>query len=314
MRIVVTGGSGFIGSNFLRFMIEKYPEYDFINFSKGRSSRLKYVENKANYKLVEGNLCDKKKLQGLLKNTDCIFHFAAESRVDSSIKFPERTIRSNIEGTNFLLEAAKNNNVKKFIYFSTSEVYGEKLEGCFKESDRLNPKNPYADSKAAAEVLSMTYHHAYGLPVIIVRTCNVFGPYQNPDRIIPRFITNLLKNEKIPLYGDGSNFRTYIYIEDLCNALNILFNKGEVGEAYNISTSDEITNIDLTRRILKRLGKSESSIEFVPGRKLDNRRFLLDTNKIHSLGWEQKTKFEDALNKTIEWYKNNKNWLSNSMN
>ena len=213
-----------------------------------------------------------------------------------------------------MLEAARLNNIKKFIHVSTDEVYGDIEEGSFKEDYVLNPNNPYSASKAGAEMIAHSYYKTYKMPIITIRGNNVFGPYQYPEKIIPAFITRLLEDKKIPLHGDGSNIRTYIYVEDFSNALDIIFNKGKVGEIYNIGKSDKKSNLDVTKLLLNKLGKNESYIEFVKDRPFNDKRYSIDTTKIKSLGWKQQHSFEDALNKTIKWYKDNKEWWKNKVN
>ena len=318
MNILISGGAGFMGSNFVRFMVNKYPKYNFINYDKltyaADLKNLEDIENKKNYKFVEGDVCDFERLVKLLKGIDCVIHLAAESHVDNSIGNSLIFTMSNTYGTHVLLEAARLNNVKKFLHVSTDEVYGDIEEGSFKEDSILNPNNPYSASKAGAEMIARSYHKTYKMPVIIVRGNNVFGPYQYPEKIIPTFITRLLQNKKTPLHGDGSNIRAYIYVDDFSNALDTVFNKGKFGEIYNIGTSDERSNLEVTKFILNKLGKDESDIEFVKDRLFNDKRYSVDITKIKSLGWKQQHSFEDALNSTIEWYKENKEWWKNKVN
>ena len=312
MKILITGGSGFMGSNFIRYMINKYPNYKFINFDKltyaGNLNNLKDIQNKKNYRFIKGDVCDLNFLCYLLRDVDCIFHFAAESHVDHSIGNSLEFTKTNTFGTHVLLEAARFCNVKKVIHISTDEVYGDILEGSFNEDDKLAPTNPYSASKAAAEMILQGYYKTYKIPLIQVRGCNNFGPYQYPEKIIPNFITQLLQNKKVPLHGNGSNIRSYIHVSDFCEAADIIFQKGRIGEKYNISADFEISNLELTRLILKELEKDESFIEFVEDRPFNDRRYSISTNKIKSLGWEPKITFKEGLKKTIDWYKNNKKW------
>ena len=262
MNVLITGGAGFMGSDFVKFMVNKYPKYNFTNYDKltyaADLKNLKGIENKKNYKFVERDVCDFKPLVKLLKDIDCIIHLAAESHVDNSIGNSLIFTMSNTYGTHVLLEAARLNNIKKFLHVSTDEVYGDIEEGSFKEDSTLNPNNPYSASKAGAEMIVRSYYKTYKMPIITIRGNNVFGPYQYPEKIIPAFITRLLEDKKIPLHGDGSNIRTYIYVEDFSNALDIIFNKGKIGEIYNIGTSDEKSNLDVTKLLLNKLGKDES--------------------------------------------------------
>ncbi len=312
MKILITGGAGFIGSNFVRYLVKNYPKYEIINYDKltyaGNLENLKDIENYPNYKFIRGDVCNFEFLCYILKDIDAIIHFAAESHVDNSYGNSLIFTKSNAYGTHVLLEAARKNNIKKIIHVSTDEVYGDILEGSFKETDKLEPNNPYSASKAAAEMIVRSYYQTYKIPVIMTRGNNVFGPFQYPEKIIPRFVTNLLENKKIPLHGDGSPIRTYIHTEDLCRALDIVFHKGVIGETYNIGTQDEISNLDLTKKILRKMGKDESYIEFVHDRLFNDKRYSIDLSKIISLGWKQECSFDEGLTKTIEWYKDNKTW------
>lgn len=318
MNILITGGAGFMGSNFVRFMVNKYPQYNFINYDKltyaADLKNLKDIENKRNYKFVKGDVCDFKLLAKLLKNIDYVVHLAAESHVDNSIGNSLIFTTSNTYGTHVLLEAARLNKIKKFIHVSTDEVYGDIEEGSFKEDSILNPNNPYSASKAGAEMIVRSYYKTYKIPIIIVRGNNVFGPCQYPEKIIPAFITRLLENKKIQLHGNGSNIRTYIYVEDFSIALDTIFSKGKDGEIYNIGTCDEKSNLDVAKMLLNKLGKDESYIEFVKDRPFNDKRYNIDITKIKSLGWKQQYSFENALNETIKWYKDNKEWWKNKVN
>jgi len=318
VNILITGGAGFMGSDFVRFMVSKYPKYNFINYDKltyaADLKNLKDIENKENYKFVVGDVCDFKLLVNILKDIDCVIHLAAESHVDNSIGNSLIFTMSNTYGTHVLLEAARLNNIKKFLHVSTDEVYGDIEEGSFKEDSTLNPNNPYSASKAGAEMIVRSYYKTYKMPIIIVRGNNVFGPRQYPEKIIPAFITRLLENKKIPLHGDGSNIRTYIYVDDFSNALDIVFNNGKLGEIYNIGTSNEKSNLEIAKLILNKLGKDKSYIEFVKDRPFNDKRYSVDITKIKELGWKQQYSFEDALNDTIKWYTDNKEWWKNKVN
>ena len=318
MNILISGGAGFIGSNFIRFMLERYPRYKIINLDKltyaGDLNNLKDIENKKNYKFFKGDICDFKFLMRILKDIDCVIHLAAESHVDNSIGNSLIFSMSNTYGTHVLLEASRLNNVKRFIHVSTDEVYGDIEKGSFKEDSILNPNNPYSASKAGGEMIARSYYKTYKLPVIIVRGNNVFGPFQYPEKIIPKFITRLLENKKVPLHGDGSNIRTYIYIKDFLGALDIIFNKGVIGEVYNIGTSDEISNLELTKLILAKLDKDESYIKVVKDRPFNDKRYSIDIKKVKALGWKQQYSFEQGLNETIKWYKKNREWWKSKIN
>ncbi len=296
MKIMITGGSGFIGSNLLSFFSENYPNYEIISF--GRKA-----PPKGDYNFVEGDILHIKDLRKALHGVDYVFHLAAESHVDVNERSKFDFIKSNVLGTQILLEASLANNIKKIIYLSSSEVYGDKSDGLFKETDPINPKNLYGASKAASEIFAEYYYKFHDLPIVIVRACNIFGENQKPDKIISKFINNLLQNKKIPIYGEGKSLRSYLYVKDLCNALVLLLEKGEPGEIYNIGSKDELSALDLARMILNKLGKNETYIEFAEARDLDRERAVLDISKIEKLGWRQKTNFEEALDKTISWYK-----------
>ena len=312
MRILVTGGAGFMGSNFINLMVRKYPEHEIINYDKltyaGDLRNLEEIKDSKNYSFVKGDVCNFSFLVKFLKDIDCVVHLAAESHVDNSIGNSLIFTMSNTYGTHVLLEAARLNNIKKFVHVSTDEVYGDIEKGSFKEDSSLNPNNPYSASKAGAEMIARSYSKTYKMPLIIVRSNNVFGPYQYPEKIIPKFATNLIMNKKIPIHGKGSNVRTYIYTKDFSNALETVFNKGKTGEIYNVGTSDEISNLDLAELLLKEMGKDESYIEYVKDRPFNDKRYSIETKKIISLGWKQKYEFKESLKNTIKWYSNNKKW------
>ena len=312
MKIFVTGGAGFMGSNFVRHMVNKYPDYEFINYDKltyaADLRNLKDIENKKSYKFIKGDVCDFNLLMKLLKDVDAIIHLAAESHVDNSIGNSLIFTMSNTYGTHVLLEAARLNKVKRFVHVSTDEVYGDIEEGSFKEDAMLNPNNPYSASKAGAEMIVRSYYKTYQMLIIVVRGNNVFGPCQYPEKIIPAFITRLLQDKKIPLHGDGSNIRTYIYADDFSSALETAFNKGKAGEIYNIGTKDERSNLEIAKLLAKKLGKDESCIEMVKDRPFNDKRYSIDIEKLSRLGWKQKHGFETALDETIGWYKKNEEW------
>ena len=311
-KIVVTGAAGFMGSHFLRLMVNKHPEYNFINIDKltyaGNLDNVRDLENKPNYEFILGDICDSSFMNYLLKDTDVIFHFAAESHVDNSIGNSLDFTRANTLGTHVLLEAAKKNSVGEIIHISTDEVYGEVLKGASKETDLLRPTNPYAASKAAAEMIIKGYQITYNLPVKIIRGSNNLGPFQYPEKIVPRFVTLLLQNQKVPLHGSGKNQRTWIYVEDFAKAVEVVFERGKIGEEYNVGTPYIISNLDLTKMILQRFGKDESHINFIEDRPFNDARYHVDNSKLLSLGWTPKVSFEEGLDKTIEWYKENQVW------
>ena len=313
MRILITGGAGFIGSNFIRHILNKYPEYKIINLDRltycGNLENLKDIQNKSNYKFIRGDICDSKLVDKLLKDCNVIVNFAAQTHVDRSIVDSSEFIRTNFYGTYVLLESAKKYKIDKLIQISTDEVYGSIENGSFTEESALNPNSPYAASKAAVDHLIRSYFVTYKLPVIIIRSSNNFGPYQYPEKVIPLFITNALDNKKLPLYGDGLNVRDWLYVLDNCEAIElILHNKGEVGQIYNVSAGNEKTNLDLTKLILKIMGKSDDLIKYVTDRLGHDRRNSMDSSKIRKLGWQPKYKFEETLGETIKWYQDNKEW------
>ncbi len=314
--ILVTGGAGFIGSNFVRYMLQNYPDIKIINFDKltyaGNLENLKDVEDNPNYHFVKGDICNQELVEYVVQKfeVDTIINFAAESHVDRSILGPEIFIRTNVLGTQVLLEVTKKFELEKFIQISTDEVYGSLgPEGKFTEDMPLSPNSPYAASKASADLLCRAYFKTFGVPVIITRCSNNFGPYQFPEKLIPLMIINALNDKPLPVYGDGKNVRDWIYVIDHCRAIDFVLQKGKLGEIYNIGASNEWQNIDIVKLILKKLGKPESLIKFVKDRPGHDRRYAMDWTKIKiELGWEPIYNFEDALTETINWYIQNENW------
>ncbi|MBA7665275.1 dTDP-glucose 4,6-dehydratase [subsurface metagenome] len=313
--LLITGGAGFIGSNFIHYIARKYPEYRIINLDKltyaGNLENLRDIEDNPNYKFIKGDIANRK-LVGEIFNynkIDAIINFAAESHVDRSIEDPGVFIRTDIYGTYVLLEAARKYNSKIFLQISTDEVYGSIEDGSFAEDDALKPSSPYSASKAGAEMIVRSFFKTFGTPIIITRTTNNFGPYQYPEKIIPLFVTNLIDDIKVPLYGDGMNVRDWIYVDDNCGALDLVLHKGRVGEIYNIGAGNEKPNIWITKKIIEILGKSEDVIEPVADRLGHDRRYSVDCTKLKKdLGWETQYDFEEALGKTIRWYMDNQNW------
>ena len=312
MRLLVTGGCGFIGSNFIRYMLKKHPSYKIINLDKltycGRRESLKDIEKDKRYKFVKGDICDEKIVGELIKGCDAILNFSAESHVDRSIKDASSFVNTNVHGTQVLLDAAKKKRIKRFVQISTDESYGSIQKGSFKETSLLHPNSPYAASKAAGDHMALAYYTTFKLPVIVTRSSNNFGPYQFPEKVIPLFITNLLENKKVPLYGDGMNVRDWLYVLDNCRAIDVVLHKGRPGEIYNIGGGYEIPNIKLTRIILKLLNKTYDMIKYVPDRLGHDRRYSLDSTKIKRLGWKPAKDFNTAIRETIKWYKNNMSW------
>jgi len=311
MNLLVTGGAGFIGSNFIKHFFSVYPDSKIVNLDKltyaGRLENLKEVENNKNYNFIKGDICDKKIVEKAAKNVDLIINFAAESHVDRSIKSPEDFIKTDVFGTFVLLEEARKNDLN-LIQISTDEVYGSIENGLFHEDSPLMPSSPYSASKAGADRLAFSYFKTYGLNVKITRSSNNFGPNQFPEKLIPLFITNLLEGKKVPVYGTGKNIRDWIFVKDNCDAVIKVMEKGKKGETYNIGGENEKTNLEITAFILKELVKGKDSIEFVKDRLGHDLRYALDCTKIAELGFKPEYSFEDSLNETISWYKNNSWW------
>ena len=316
MKLLVTGGAGFIGNCFIRHILNKYPDYKVINLDAltycGNLSNLKDIEANPNYKFVHGNICDEALVNELVSKVDCVINFAAESHVDNSIKSSKIFFETNVLGTLNLLEASKKAKIKKFIQISTDEVYGSIKDGFFDESSLIAPNNPYAASKASADLLVRSYYQTYGFPAIITRCTNNYGPYQYPEKLIPFFISKLLRDEKVPVYGDGMQIRDWLYVYDHCEAIDLVLHQGTLGEVYNIGGHNEKTNLEITKLILSSMGKDDDYIEHVEDRLGHDRRYALSNEKIiNELGWEPKTSFEKGIKDTISWYLDNQNWIKN---
>lgn len=317
MKLLVTGGAGFIGSCFIRYMLNKYPDYKILNLDAltyaGNLENLDDVKDNPNYDFVKGNICNTELVSMIMDNVDVVVNFAAESHVDRSIRGPEIFVETNIKGTLNLLQCAKQSNVQRYIQISTDEVYGSLGKtGYFTEDTPLSPNSPYSASKAGADLLVRSYYETYGMPVIITRCSNNYGPYQYPEKLIPLFIAQLLKGEKVPVYGDGLNVRDWLYVYDHCSAIDTVLHNGKVGEVYNIGGNNEKSNLEITRLILKALDKSEDYIQYVKDRLGHDKRYAICSDKIQTeLGWHPSVTFEEGLNHTIEWYLHNQDWLGN---
>jgi len=317
LTLLVTGGAGFIGSNFIHYMLDNYPECRIINLDKltyaGNLDNLKDVEDNPRYEFIKGDIRDKELVRDIFKRVQGAVHFAAETHVDRSIMDAGEFVLTDVYGTFILLEALKNvgSSIEFFLHISTDEVYGSRETGFFKEDDPLSPSSPYAASKAGADRLAFSYWVTYQLPIIILRPSNNFGPYQYPEKFIPLFVTNALEERNLPLYGKGTNVRDWLYVEDNCRAIDLMMQRGEVGEAYNVGASNEVQNIKIAQRIVELLGKPESLIKFVPDRLGHDRRYALDCRKIHALGWKPQAEFEAALASTVRWYEENTVWWQN---
>lgn len=314
LTLLVTGGAGFIGSNFIHYMLKHYPGCRIINLDKltyaGNLDNLKNVEHDPRYEFIHGDIQDRGLVRKIFKRVQGVVHFAAETHVDRSIMNAGEFVLTDVYGSFVLFEALKDSgsDVEFFLHISTDEVYGSRDEGYFKEDDPLSPSSPYAASKAGADRLAYSYWITYGLPIFILRPSNNFGPYQYPEKFIPLFVTNALEGITLPLYGKGTNVRDWLFVEDHCQAIDLVMRKGELGETYNIGANNEVQNIAIAQRIVELLGKPESLIKFVPDRLGHDRRYALDCQKIHTLGWKPETDFDEALDSTVRWYKENTAW------
>lgn len=314
-RLLVTGGAGFIGSCFVRHILNTYPDYKVINLDvltyAGNIENLDDVKNNPNYQFVHGNICDKKLVKDLVSQVDFVVNFAAESHVDRSITGPEIFVETNVQGTLNLLQACKEIGIERYLQVSTDEVYGTLGKtGYFYETTPIQPNSPYSASKASADLLVRAYYETYKMPVLTTRCSNNYGPYQYPEKLIPFFISQLLKGEKVPVYGDGLNVRDWLYVYDHCSAIDTVLHKGKIGEVYNIGGHNEKTNMEITKIILEAMGKDESSIRYVEDRLGHDKRYAIDNEKIQTeLGWQPSLTFEEGIKLTIDWYLNNQEWM-----
>jgi dTDP-glucose 4,6-dehydratase len=312
MKILVTGGAGFIGSNFVRHLLTTHPDDTVVNLDKltyaGNPANLADVADSSRYTFVQGDICDAKLVRDVAQGVDGIVNMAAETHVDKSLLEPDAFLRTDVFGVFTLLEAVRELRIPRLLHVSTDEVYGSVAAGSSRESDPLRPSNPYSASKAGGDLLALAYWQTHGTPVVITRSSNNFGPYQYPEKVIPLFITNALDGEPLPLYGDGRNVRDWLFVGDNCAAIDLVLRRGRDGEVYNIGGGTEIENVDLTREILRLTGKSESLIRHVKDRPGHDRRYSLDSSKVHGLGWSPRHAFGDALAATVSWYREREDW------
>lgn len=312
MKVLVTGGAGFIGSALIKHWLRSDPSVKIVNLDKltycGDLSRLKEVAKNPRMRFVRGDICRPKDVEKAMKGCRAVIHLAAETHVDRSLLDAKAFLDTNIYGTYVLLETARKMSVERFLHVSTDEVYGSREKGFFSEKDPLAPTSPYSVSKTAADLLALSYAHTYGLPVVVTRGSNTFGPSQYPEKVIPLFVTNAVSDLPLPMYGDGLQVRNWLYVEDHAGAILNVLRKGKVGEAYNISTPDSLTNLDLTRRILSILNKPTSLIQRVKDRPGHDRRYAISSKKLRALGWSERFSFQEALRNTVGWYRDHESW------
>ena len=313
VKVLVTGGAGFIGSNFVRYALNAHADWQVTTLDKltyaGRIENLDSVKDDPRHRFVRGDVADAAVAGPLVRESDVVVHFAAETHVDRSIRNAGEFITTDVFGTFVLLEAARENPaLRRFVQISTDEVYGSVPTGSSRETDELRPRNPYSASKAGADRLAYSYFATYDVPVVITRASNNYGPNQFPEKVIPLFITNLIDDIPVPLYGDGQNERDWLHVDDHCRGVDLLIDKGVPGEVYNIGGGNQVKNVDLTHRILELVGKPRSLIKPVADRPGHDRRYSLDTSKLESLGWKPRERFEDGLAKTVQWYRDNERW------
>jgi dTDP-glucose 4,6-dehydratase len=309
--LFVTGGAGFIGSNYVAWVLANSDDhitvFDALTYA-GNTDNFRPFEDDPRFRFVKGDITDRDAVTEALPGHDQVVHFAAESHVDRSIVDPDAFVSTNCGGTNVLCDIARQVGVERFLHISTDEVYGSIEEGSFSETDRLAPRSPYSAAKAGSDLIALAYHETHGLPVVVTRSSNNFGPNQYPEKIVPLFVTNLLDGRKVPLYGDGLNVRDWCFVDDNCEAVDRVRREGVTGEIYNIGAGNEITNQDLTLRLLARLGHDESMIEPVEDRLGHDRRYSIDTTKVRALGWSPRHDLDDALDLTVGWYRDNRWW------
>jgi dTDP-glucose 4,6-dehydratase len=310
-RIMVTGGAGFIGSNFVRYELERYPDVEIVNFDKltyaGNLDNLSGIDE-SRHTFVRGDIADAEAVREAMTGCDAVVNFAAETHVDRSILGAAEFIDTDVRGVHNLLETARELGLERVLLVSTDEVYGSIPEGSFKETDPMGPRNPYSASKAGGELMGMAYFHTFGVPVIITRGSNTYGPYQYPEKVLPLFVTNAIDGEPLPLYGDGRQVRDWLYVEDHCSGIDTALRKGQPGEIYNIAGGNERENIVLTRKILELLGKGDELIKPVKDRPGHDRRYSIDATKLKALGWTPAMNWDDGMVRTVAWYRDNEWW------
>ena len=312
MKIFVTGGAGFIGSNFVRHVFASSDDsvtvYDALTYAGNVSTMADLEESGSRFAFVKGDICDLGAVTEAMRGHDAVVHFAAESHVDRSIAGPHDFVLTNCMGTNMVMHAARELAIGRVLHISTDEVYGSVEQGSSLEGDRLEPRSPYSASKAGSDLIALSYFTTYGQPVMVTRSSNNFGPFQYPEKVIPLFVTNLLDGRKVPLYGDGLNVRDWCYVDDNCAALDAVLRRGEPGEIYNVGAGNEIPNRELTDRVLALVGKGEDMIEYVTDRLGHDRRYSVDTSKVRALGWAPSRSLDEALAATVQWYRDNRWW------
>ncbi|HAT18307.1 MAG TPA: dTDP-glucose 4,6-dehydratase [Gemmatimonadetes bacterium] len=311
MRLLVTGGAGFIGSNFARHVLttsdDQVTILDALTYA-GNRANLVDLEADPRLRFVHGDICDRELVASLMPGHDAVVHFAAESHVDRSIVAPDAFVRTNCDGTNVLCDVAGRSEIQKFVHVSTDEVYGSIDTGSFTESSPLAPSSPYSASKAGSDLIALAHHRTHGLPVVITRSSNNYGPYQYPEKLIPLFVTNLLEGRTVPVYGDGLNVRDWCHVEDNCAAIDLVLRQGATGEIYNIGAGHETTNLDLTHLVLAAMGKGPEAIEFVDDRLGHDRRYSLDATRVRTLGWSPRRSLEEGIVQTVDWYRSHPEW------
>lgn len=310
MRLFISGAAGFIGSNYLRYTLENSDDeavvFDALTYAGNLASIEELLGDRASF--VHGDITDREAVRSAMTGCDAVVHFAAESHVDRSISGPDAFVHTNCDGTNVMCDVANHLGIEKFVHISTDEVYGSVEQGSSIETDHLEPRSPYSASKAGSDLIVLSYHTTYGMPVVVTRASNNYGPYQFPEKVIPLFTSNLLDGLDVPLYGDGLNVRDWLYVTDHCSGVDMVLRDGVVGEIYNIGGGNEITNRELTDRLIELCGRDESAIDYVEDRLGHDRRYSIDCTKLRSLGWQPEQDFAEGLEKTVAWYRENRSW------